>query len=986
MTYPIATNAAAAVRQAINSVNLRQYQQQLADDILRDWDVGNRNVLGVMPTGAGKCLGKGTPILMYDGSIKPVEDVEPGDSLMGPDSNPRTVLTLARGREVMYKVTPVKGEPYVVNESHVLSLKQTGLKSKPLYDCQRGKGDIVNLTVKDYISKSKHFKHTHKGWRSPVSWGDKTYDNNLPPYMLGLWLGDGTTRTPNITTADVEIVDYINSYVAKRGFNLRVENMDGNASSNYHISNDYKRDGMCSSLRSIGVLNNKHIPLDYKTGSDDQRLELLAGLLDSDGHYDGKSYDVVFKLKRLADDLVFVARSLGFAAYVKPCRKKCYNNGVVGNYHRISISGDFTKIPTKLSRNKFKPRLQKKSVLVTGIKVEKLTVDDYYGFEITGDRLFMLGDFTVTHNTVVLSYIVQNHNGASCVIAHRQELTSQISIALARNGIRHRILGPDKLIRMIVSLHMVEIGVSFYDPSARCAVAGVDTIMSRLGTGVDGDYYVQMRHDKTKWLYGPRENGYWGKPVEIDNLPTDTLKGKSTPKDMKDELRNYAPTVTLWVTDEAHHCAANGGKRNKWMKATDLFINAKGLGVTATPCRADGAGLGRHHDGVFDSMVIGPTMRYLIDNDYLTEYRIFAPPSDIGDHMADVDVSKSTGDFNVNQVRDAIEHSSLVVSDDKTKVVGDVVKFYLKKFKGKLSVVFVPSVSTAKILEKQFIDNGVQAKALDGTTPDQIRNSSIRKFAKREISVLINVALFDEGFDLPAIEVVQDAYPTQSYGLFSQRFGRMLRLMDGKKFGIYSDHAGNVKRHGLPDAPRTWSLDRREKRGAGDDVTPLRTCMNEECFMVYERYLKECPHCGTRIPEPSPSDRGDVEFVDGDLFELDADTLAQMRGDIEKVDKPLQDAVSEYRAGLHPNVNQYHALAHVKRFATKHETQQTTQTALRGVMAEWAGYHRAAGRDDSEIYRRFYLKHHVDWYTAMTLDSDNAMNLIERTAMDIGVL
>lgn len=608
--------------------------------------------------------------------------------------------------------------------------------------------------------------------------------------------------------------------------------------------------------------------------------------------------------------------------------------------------------------------------------------------EWNAGKLNVLGVMpTGAGKTAVLSSIVQNHNGASCVIAHRQELVSQISVALARNGIRHRILGPTKLIRMIVSMHMSEIGLSYYDPSARCAVAGVDTIMARAGTGVDGNYYVEMRHDNTKWLYGPRENGYWGKPIEcFDALdaPEGSLKGKSRPKNMKDELRNYTPTVSLWVTDEAHHCAANGGKRNKWMKATDLFVNAKGLGVTATPCRADGAGLGRDADGVFDSMVIGPTMRYLIDNKFLTEYRIFAPPSDIGDHMASVDVSKTTGEYNANQIRDAVEGSSLVVSDDKTQVTGDVVKFYLKKFKGKLSVVFVPSVSTAETLEKQFIDCGIPAKSLNGNTPDDLRAKSIKKFANREIMVLINVALFDEGFDLPAIEVVQDAYPTQSYGLFSQRFGRMLRLMDGKKYGIYSDHAGNVKRHGLPDAPRAWSLDRREKRGAGDDGESLRTCMNEECFMVYELYLKECPHCGERIPEPTPTDRGNVEFVDGDLFELDADTLAQMRGDIEKVDKPLQEAVSEYRAGL--RCNQYHALAHTKRFAVKHEEQQTMQSALRDVMAEWAGYHRAAGSDDSEIYRRFYLKHKTDWYTAMTLGSNEAMGLIERVAIDIGVI
>ncbi len=589
--------------------------------------------------------------------------------------------------------------------------------------------------------------------------------------------------------------------------------------------------------------------------------------------------------------------------------------------------------------------------------------------------------------TFVLSELVKEHVGAACVIAHRQELIDQISLALARNGVRHRILGPEKIIRMIVAKHMSILGECFYDPSARCSVAGVDTIMSRLGTGVNGDYYLEMRNDDTNWLYGPRTNGYWGESSRCyDKLdvPEGTIKGKSRPKDMKDELRRYAPTVSLWITDEAHHCAANGGKRNKWMKAVDLFTNAKGLGVTATPCRSDGAGLGAHHDGVFDVMVKGPTMRYLIDEGFLTDYRIFAPPSNLDDHMGDVTVSKSTGEFNVNQVRDAIEQSSLVVSDDKSQVTGDVVKFYLKKFKGMLSVVFVPSVSTAEKLEQQFIDSGIPAKSLNGNTSNDMRSRSIKQFENRELMVLINVALFDEGFDLPAIEVVQDAYPTKSYGLFCQRFGRMLRLMEGKKYGIYSDHAGNVKRHGLPDAPREWSLDRREKRGAVDDVDGLRSCLGDECGLSYERYLKVCPYCGLPIPAPKPSDRMDVEFVDGDLLELDASVLAQMRGEIEKIDRPMQEAVAEYRAGLH--CNQYHALAHTKRFAAKFESQQHTISALRDVMATWAGYYRAAGNSDSEIFRRFYLKYKIDWLSAFTLQDDNAMDLIERVVNDTGVL
>lgn len=591
--------------------------------------------------------------------------------------------------------------------------------------------------------------------------------------------------------------------------------------------------------------------------------------------------------------------------------------------------------------------------------------------------------------TVLLSAVIMNHDGASCTIAHRQELVGQISLALARNGVEHRIIGPDSVIRQVVQSHMVKIGKSFYNPNARASVAGVDTIMSWNGSGVDGDLFTETRIDGTKWEYGPRENGVWGQPHKVETTQHGSLAGKKPPKDLSDKLRRYAPTVTLWITDEAHHLAAVGGKRNKWMKAVDLFGRAKGLGVTATPCRADGAGLGRHHDGVFDEMVVGPTMRDLIRDGFLTEYRIFAPPSDLSGRMGVVKTSKSTGDFNVNDVRNAVEGSNLIVADDKTKkIVGDVVQTYLNKFKDKLSVVFVPSVKAAEELERQFNKANVPAKALNGATADDIRNKSIDKFSKRELNVLINVALFDEGFDLPAIEVVQDAYPTQSYGLFCQRFGRMLRLMEGKEFGIYSDHAGNVMRHGLPDAKREWTLDRREKRGAGnDDATPLRNCMNEECYAPFERYLKVCPYCETPIPEPKPGERKEPELVDGDLTELDAETLAEMRGEIARVDMPLQDAITHYRESLvAKHAQPLHIMAHTKRFAKKFEAQQTAIAALRDMMAHWAGHHRAAGRDDSEIFRRFYLRYGVDWLSAQALDGDKAIALGERVALDIGKL
>ncbi len=144
---------------------------------------------------------------------------------------------------------------------------------------------------------------------------------------------------------------------------------------------------------------SKFIPHDYKTGSSSQRLELLAGILDTDGYYHGgNGYEITLKSKQLSDDIAFVARSLGFAAYTKPCQKKC-SNGVVGNYFRTHISGNVHLIPCRIDYKTAHPRRQKKDVLRRGFKVELLSEDDYYGFSLDGDGRFLLGDFTVTHNT-----------------------------------------------------------------------------------------------------------------------------------------------------------------------------------------------------------------------------------------------------------------------------------------------------------------------------------------------------------------------------------------------------------------------------------------------------------------------------------------------------------------------------------------------------------------------------------------------------------
>src|ERR1035437_3607926 len=375
--------------------------------------------------------------------------------------------------------------------------------------------------------------------------------------------------------------------------------------------------------------------------------------------------------------------------------------------------------------------------------------------------------------TVVFADIITNTPGPSVAIAHRQELVGQISLALARNGVRHRIIGPPAVARACTSLHLNALRRNYIDPSNRCAVAGVDTL-------------IRMTPDA--WMR----------------------------------------SVRLIVLDEAHHCL----KKNKWGAAMSMFPNARGLGVTATPCRADGNGLGRHADGLMDTMVIGPSPRDLIGNNWLQEYRIFAPPSDLD--LREVTLSAS-GDYSPPKLSAAVH---------KSHIVGDVMAHYLRIAPGKLGVTFCVDVAAASETAIAYRAAGVPAEVVSAKTPDLLRASILRRFARGEVKQLVNVDLFGEGFDLPAIKVVSMARPTQSYGLYAQQFGRSLRIMKGKNYAIIIDHVGNVYRHGVPDAPRVWSLDRRERRSGRtvDIVIPVRAC--PACQAAYERVHPKCPYFG----------------------------------------------------------------------------------------------------------------------------------------------
>lgn len=354
-------------------------------------------------SGSGKCLGEGTPVMMYNGSIKPVEGVKTGEYLMGENGTKRTVLSTTFGTDVLYKITPTKGDSFVCNSVHVLSLQDSTTKEK------------TDISLDKYLKVKNTKKYRNKLlYRSPIPEFNFYKDNAVPnsfldPYFVGVWLGDENIRDPQITNGEPEILEYLdnyakeNNYIIKRWVDKRNKNIiytRFNKPSRTTNKKGYPLENpLYAQLKNCINGRGKFITQRYLTSSYENRSKLLAGLIDTDGYLNRNCYYITTKYCDLKENILFLARSLGFGAYSKIKHAKIKSINFEGDYYRITITGDLNKIPCLVKRKQGNKRRQIKSVLRTGFSVEKLGTGKYYGFTLDGDGRFLLGDFTVTHNT-----------------------------------------------------------------------------------------------------------------------------------------------------------------------------------------------------------------------------------------------------------------------------------------------------------------------------------------------------------------------------------------------------------------------------------------------------------------------------------------------------------------------------------------------------------------------------------------------------------
>lgn len=530
-------------------------------------------------------------------------------------------------------------------------------------------------------------------------------------------------------------------------------------------------------------------------------------------------------------------------------------------------------------------------------------------------------------------------NEIGIAFAHRDVLLSQISDAMCMMGVRHKFIAAQATIRDITNQNLENHGDSYYDESSPIIIASVPTTAQRLAAG------------------------------KLDRL---------------------IPLVKRWWMDEAHHVLA----ANMWGKCVLAFPYARGLGVTATPIRGDGKGLGRgvitgqtepepiysedglktligwtdpedvyDNDGVFHDMFVGATMGELLEVGRLSPYKIFTKD------VIDIQGVKVTagGDYNQNE---------LAKRTDKADITGDVVQHYLDLAAGKQGITFCVNIAHSVNVAKEFNAAGIISIALSSKTPMKERQQAIIDFKAGRITMLVNSDLFGEGFDCPAVSCVIMLRKTESYSLFKQQFGRALRVLEGKLFGILIDHVGNVPRHcthGAPHDDPVWSLGRRKKRKSGDDEElPVgKICTECGFWSVPTKDPHTCPNClHSETEEERIVAVQNFQAQAGQLIEMDVDFIKTLMAKRDEVDRSPDEL--RHRMQHAPAVARHGAV-------NNHTKRQFAQNELRNWMQQWCFDMSHNNRwDIKTTQREFELEFKTNILNAQVLSERLTLELTEQ--------
>lgn len=446
------------------------------------------------------------------------------------------------------------------------------------------------------------------------------------------------------------------------------------------------------------------------------------------------------------------------------------------------------------------------------------------------------------------------------------------------------------------------------------------------------------------------------------------------------DVSTLLPYIKLWMMDEGHHMT----KDSKWhrcIEKLDEQPGTKGLLVTATPLRADRKGLGRHASGIADTMFVGANMHTLIERELLCVYKIYVPESLVD--VSDVNVT-SSGDYN---------RDKLAKATDKSNITGSVIDNWKEKAFGKRTIIFTVNIAHSDHVAEQFRAAGVKAVSLSSEDLPAVRKKEIEDFRAGRTTVLVNCDLFSEGFDVPGVEVVIQLRKTMSYAMFKQQFGRMLRILKGKEYGILIDHVGNVPyfmdKYNLqyPHDDPEWSLDDAPKKSKSSGTRTILTITCKKCRAFYspqpDTDQKDvCPECQHKHSEDEQlATVRSFQEKQGKIieYELNIDLFKKLLDERKKVDEPPERVRARMKhAGASDIV--YNATFN------NHAKRRNAQITLRSYIQRWCikKAKEMPNMPPPIIQREFALMFEIAIIKAMVLSEPEAIKLTERIQNQLG--
>lgn len=713
---------------------LRDYQEKCHQDTL-DWmKNGGKAGVVVNPTG---CHEPGYRVFLQSGELKKVEDIQVGDMLAGINETYREVLSLIKGRGKMFKITLKRTNiSFIVNEDHILHLHRTQIGDE---EKERYYKPIVNVSVKEYLNWAKSRKHLYKIVRSGIFLPPTSETLPIEPYFLGLWLGDGSSKAPSITTMDTEVVEYLENFALSINHKIRVSYKENNKANTYHLTRDRTvgQDGrypnyLKNKLNNLGIINNKRIPSIYSSASFEERVKLLEGLIDSDGYDGGQGiYSITQKSKDLTLDIYYLTGSLGLNPRIHISKKRCLicKNKDLREYFTVSFNAELflqPKLPRKNISNNRINISNKINSFRYGFSIEEVGEGDFYGFELDGDNLYIDENFIIQHNSgksLQISQLTHEYDGGVIVLSPNKEILEQ-------------------------------------------------NYEKYLSYGGEGCIYSASMNSK-----------------EMCHATFATL---GSVKKLGKEFKKLG--ISLLIQDESHlHSNPEGGMFKDFLR--DLSPKHI-LGYTASPFRlknyTDPSGysysqltmLNRTRPKIFKDIIHVTQIQELTSRGY------WAP------------VEYHNMEFNplglvLNSTGAEYTDSSVKAVVDKNNVNNRIYKLTKRLIsEGVNSVLlFLDSVENCYIMANAL---GDYAAVIEANTPKKERDKTVQDFKSGRIKVVACVTTLSMGFDYPELQVVMMGRPTNSLAVFYQLYGRLVRPFEGK-IGHFYDFGGNINKFGRPE-------------------------------------------------------------------------------------------------------------------------------------------------------------------------------------------